>query len=161
MDNWICYFIRSLDSNNTYIGSTNNMERRLAFHNSGRGAKYTRGQKWIPVIIISGFESKRSCLSFEAGWKKLTKNRNNFKLYPINAMSGLNLRYYQKDTKWNRLMDLLYFLYNTTNIGFKFRINYDVRHPVNIPLSLNIIIFMEEWIMGLPWPHFINASLKN
>ena len=33
----------------TYVGWTVNLELRLAKHNSGRGAKFTRGRKWTLI----------------------------------------------------------------------------------------------------------------
>lgn len=157
MKNWSCYFIASLDSNSTYIGSTNNPERRIATHNASRGAKYTRGETWIPIIIISGF-NKRSCLSFEAGWKKLSKRRNNQKLTGINQLTGNQYRY-TRDTKWNRILDLLYFTHHFTYIAPKFILNHHNRHEVNPPEKLIMLIFLEDAISLLPWPFFISFSL--
>jgi predicted GIY-YIG superfamily endonuclease len=164
MCDWICYLIISLDSNDTYIGSTNNCLKRLCNHNNNdpsikrKGAKRTRGKTWIPVVFISGFDHKNACLSFESGWKRLSKNRANQKLSLINDMTGLNLRY-TNDTKWNRIMDLLYFMHNFTIIGTKFMINYDIRHPIFQPEQLVINIFMEEWICDLPWPYFVLTKI--
>ena len=30
----------------TYVGYTNDLSKRLFLHNSGKGAKFTRGRKW-------------------------------------------------------------------------------------------------------------------
>lgn len=163
MCDWICYLIMSLDSNDTYIGSSNNQQKRLQNHNNDNpnikrvGAKRTRGQTWIPVITISGFHHKNACLSFEAGWKRLAKRRNNKRLLEINEMTN-NLFCYSNDTRWNRIIDLLYFVHNFTLLDTKFCINYDIRHPVNQPECLFINIFMEKWIAELPWPHFMNTK---
>lgn len=160
MCDWMCYLIMSLDSNNTYIGSTNNQMKRLNNHNNNnpqikrQGAKRTRGQTWIPILIISGFENKNACLSFESGWKRLSKTRTNKKLNLLNIMTDKKLCY-SGDTKWNRIMDLLYFINNFTFIDTKFIINYDIKHPVIQPDKLTMNIFMEDWISNLPWPHFI------
>jgi predicted GIY-YIG superfamily endonuclease len=151
----------SLDSNNTYIGSSNDQPKRLNAHNNNnpnikrKGAKRTRGQTWTPIIIISGFHHKNACLSFESGWKRLSKRRNNQRLYFINQMTGLDLSY-SADPKWNRIIDLLYFTHNFTFMDTKFMLNYDIKHPVNQPEGLVIKIFMEDWIKDLPWPHFIS-----
>lgn len=160
MCDWVCYLIFSLDSNDTYIGSSNNQPKRLDAHNNNnpkikrRGAKRTRGQTWIPLLVISGFIDKCSCLSFEAGWKRLAKRRNNMRLHPINMMCGVNFLY-TNDTKLNRILDLLYYVHNFTFLGTKFRLNYDMRHPLNQPDLLTIKIFFEDWIKIFPWPHFI------
>lgn len=154
MCNWVCYLITSLDSNCTYIGSSNNQPKRLETHNCGKGAKYTRGETWIPIVVISGFHHKNACLSFESNWKKLSKRRNNSRLYFINEMCNTNYGY-TTDTKWNRIMDLLFFMHNFTLLDTKFRLNYDIRHPLYQPDNLTISIFMEDWIKDLPWPHFV------
>ena len=163
MCDWVCYLIMSLDSNETYVGSSNNQPKRLQNHNNNdpnikrRGAKRTRGRTWIPILIVSGFHHKNACLSFEAGWKRLSKKRNNQRLFYINDMTNNSFRYGQ-DTRWNRIMDLLYFVHNFTFLDTKFCLNYDIKHPVNQPENMTINIFMEDWISELPWPHFIEVK---
>ncbi len=34
----------------TYVGWKNNLKKRLQLHNSGKGAKFTRGRKWILIF---------------------------------------------------------------------------------------------------------------
>jgi len=85
-DKWVCYLLYSLESNSTYIGSTNNAEKRLNAHNSGKGAKYTMGETWCPYLIIHGFENKIMCLSFESQWKRLSKRRNNSRMSLVNQV---------------------------------------------------------------------------
>lgn len=158
MDNWTCYLLRSLDTNQTYIGSTNNPERRLNDHNSGKksrkGAKRTRGQTWLPIIYLHGF-TKNACLSFETGWKRLTYRRSNKRLTLINAMTGLNLAY-TTDPKYNRILDLLYFLHHTTFINSKFKLNKTYDNILIQPPKITIEILLEPWIKDLPWPHFVD-----
>jgi predicted GIY-YIG superfamily endonuclease len=156
---WVCYLLTSLTTNRTYIGSSNDQPKRLEKHNSGRGAKYTRGQTWIPIIVVSGFDHKNTCLSFESGWKRLSKTRSNAKLSMINEMSGLDLKY-TTDSRWNRIMDLLYFVHHFTLLDTKFKMNYHMKYPIIQPEELHIDIFMEEWIERLPWPHFIVLDNK-
>lgn len=162
MCDWVCYLIMSLDSNDTYIGSSNNQPRRLNDHNNTgvgrRGAKRTKGQTWIPVIIVSGFENKRSCLSFEAGWKRLSKRRNKERLKLINFVNKTTLSY-SRDTRWNRIIDLLYFSHNFTFIDTKFMLNRDIKHPINYPIKLIIQIFSDDWIQDLPWPYFMETEI--
>jgi len=55
----------------TYVGWTNNLKKRLQLHNSGKGAKFTRGRKWI-LIFKKKMNSKKSAMQFEY---KLKKNR--------------------------------------------------------------------------------------
>jgi putative endonuclease len=154
---WICYLIMSLDSNKTYIGATPNFPARLNKHNSGTGAKYTKGQRWIPILTISGFSSKQSCLSFEKGWQKLSKTRNNTKLLSVYFMSDNQLSY-GNDTKLNRIIDLLYFTHHFTYMDNHFKLNHSFKNPFYYPDGLIINTFLEEWICDFPWPCFINFS---
>ena len=43
-----------LDASNkiSYVGYTNNLIKRLNLHNSGKGAKFTRGRKWKLIYKI-------------------------------------------------------------------------------------------------------------
>jgi putative endonuclease len=51
-------------SNKTYVGYTNNIKLRLEKHNSNKGAKSTKGYKWL-VIYSKKFKSKSKAMSFE------------------------------------------------------------------------------------------------
>ena len=68
------YFLKTLDDYpaKTYVGYTNNLNKRLEKHNSNLGAKSTRGYKWV-LIYKKKFYSKSKALSFEY---KLKKDRN-------------------------------------------------------------------------------------
>ena len=78
------YLIKTLNNyiNKTYVGYTNNLIDRLDKHNSGLGAKSTRGYKW-ELIYKKKFYSKQKALSFEYKLKKDRKERlkiiNDFK----------------------------------------------------------------------------------
>jgi len=56
----------------TYVGYTNNLEHRLSKHNSNKGAKSTRGYKWL-LIYSKKFKTKNEAMSFEY---KLKKNQS-------------------------------------------------------------------------------------
>lgn len=53
MESWFVYLLRCSD-NTLYCGITNDLERRLAQHNAGKGAKYTRSR--TPVHLASSVE---------------------------------------------------------------------------------------------------------
>ena len=48
----------------TYVGHTNNLKKRFILHNSGKGAKFTRGRKWI-LIYKETLKSKKEAISRE------------------------------------------------------------------------------------------------
>ena len=56
----------------SYVGYTNDVNLRLSKHNSNKGAKSTKGYKWL-LIYSKKFKSKNEAMSFEY---KLKKNRN-------------------------------------------------------------------------------------
>ena len=58
----------------TYVGWTNNLKKRLQLHNSGKGAKFTRGRKWI-LIFKKKLVSKKKAMQFEYKLKKDRKVR--------------------------------------------------------------------------------------
>jgi|TARA_B110000046_G_scaffold89843_1_gene97875 putative endonuclease len=62
----------------TYVGYTNNIKKRISLHNSGKGAKFTRGRKW-KLIYKEKFNSKNKAISREYYIKKNRKLRNEIK----------------------------------------------------------------------------------
>ena len=62
----------------TYVGYTNNLKKRIDLHNSGKGAKFTRGRKWI-LIYKEKYKSKKEAISREYYIKKNRILRNNIK----------------------------------------------------------------------------------
>ena len=62
----------------TYVGYTNNLSRRIALHNSGKGAKFTRGRKWS-LIYKEKFKSKKEAISREYYIKNNRRVRNKIK----------------------------------------------------------------------------------
>ena len=59
------YVLKSVGKKNvTYVGYTKNIEKRVLLHNKGKGAKFTRGRKWI-LIYKEKFKSKKEAISRE------------------------------------------------------------------------------------------------
>ena len=59
----------------TYVGYTNDLPNRIIKHNSGKGAKYTKGNKW-KVIYKKKFLTKKKAMSYEYILKHDKKRRN-------------------------------------------------------------------------------------
>lgn len=55
-----------------YSGYTTNLERRVAAHNQGVGAKYTRSRRPVILGYAEVFSTKREAMSRETEFKKLT-----------------------------------------------------------------------------------------
>ena len=48
----------------TYVGWTHDVARRLAQHNAGKGARFTRGRLWV-LLHSERFRTKRAAMSRE------------------------------------------------------------------------------------------------
>jgi putative endonuclease len=75
-ENFFVYLILNIKNRKTisYVGWTNNIRKRLQFHNSDKGAKFTRGRRWI-LIYKKKLQSKKSAMQFEYNLKKNKKIR--------------------------------------------------------------------------------------
>ena len=58
----------------TYVGYTVDLKKRISQHNSGKGAKFTRGRKWM-LIYKKKFLKKNDAMSFEYELKNDRKKR--------------------------------------------------------------------------------------
>lgn len=60
---WFVYLVRCSDRT-YYCGVTNNKKKRLAAHNAGTGAKYTRSRR--PVVLVWSRRCRTKSLAFQA-----------------------------------------------------------------------------------------------
>ena len=73
------YMLKSVGPNSvTYVGYTSNLKKRIGLHNSGKGAKFTRGRKW-KLIFKEKLNSKNEAISREYYIKNNRKIRNKIK----------------------------------------------------------------------------------
>ena len=67
------YYVYMLKSKSVkpviYVGYTNNLKKRISLHNTGKGAKFTRGRKWV-LIYKEQFKSNKEAISREYYIKK-------------------------------------------------------------------------------------------
>lgn len=56
-----------------YTGYTNDIEKRLADHNSGKGAKYLRGKGPVVLVYVKKFRMLSAALKEEIRIKKLSR----------------------------------------------------------------------------------------
>ena len=70
----------------TYVVYTKNLKKRITLHNSGKGAKFTRGRKWI-LIYKELFKSKKEAISREYYIKNNRILRNKLKNENFNTSS--------------------------------------------------------------------------
>ena len=76
---WVVYLIRCSDES-LYCGITNNLKNRLAAHNSGRGAKYTKSRRPVELVGSSSEMTKSDALKLEYRVKRLPAGKKNLEL---------------------------------------------------------------------------------
>ena len=70
----MCYvYILKCSDDTLYTGWTNNLEKRIATHNSGKGAKYTRNRLPVELAYFETFDDKSSALKREYAIKQLPR----------------------------------------------------------------------------------------
>lgn len=67
---WLVYLVRCADES-LYCGITNDIAKRLAAHNSGKGAKYTQSRRPVELVGISSKMSRIDALKFERHIKRV------------------------------------------------------------------------------------------
>ncbi len=89
--NFIVYLLISKTKKKylTYVGFTNNLKKRINLHNSGKGAKFTKGKQWF-LLYKKSYKSKSKAMSEEYKLKKDRKKRNTLKLNYIKKNEGIN-----------------------------------------------------------------------
>ncbi|MCS4488298.1 GIY-YIG nuclease family protein [Streptococcus sciuri] len=53
-----------------YTGYTTNLDKRIATHNSGKGAKYTRTRRPVRLLYHEAFPDKKSAMRAESLFKQ-------------------------------------------------------------------------------------------
>ena len=76
--------METIDMNYTYIllckdgslycGWTNDLKKRLASHNAGKGAKYTRSRHPVTLVYFESFDTKEEAMSREFAIKKMPRS---------------------------------------------------------------------------------------
>ena len=66
------YMLRCADGT-LYTGWTTDLQRRLAAHNAGKGAKYTRSRRPVALCYVETCDSREEALRREAAIKRLPR----------------------------------------------------------------------------------------
>ena len=84
------YYVYMLKSKSikpiTYVGYTVDLKKRISQHNSGKGAKFTRGRKWM-LIYKETYKSKNKAISREYYIKNNRALRNRLKNENLNTIT--------------------------------------------------------------------------
>jgi len=71
---WYVYIIECKDGT-LYTGITNNLERRIKDHNSGKGCRFTKYRRPVKLAHNEGVASRSEALKREAQIKGLVRDR--------------------------------------------------------------------------------------
>ena len=69
---WFVYILRCGDGS-LYTGITDDVQRRLEMHRSGKGAKYTRGRAPLELVYREECGDHSAALKREAEIKKMSR----------------------------------------------------------------------------------------
>ena len=72
------YLLESVSNGRYYIGQTQNLERRLEYHNRGK-CKYTKGKGPWKILVFKTFKTRSEAMKEEYRLKK-NKNRKQLRL---------------------------------------------------------------------------------
>ena len=72
--------------NTLYTGWTNDLDGRLEAHNTGVGAKYTKGRRPVRLVYQEAFETKQEAMKREHEIKKMSKEKKSQLI--INGVRG-------------------------------------------------------------------------
>jgi putative endonuclease len=73
LDRWFVYIARCSDGS-LYVGIARDVAARIAQHDAGRGARYTRGRGPLALVAKRRCESKGSALRLELALKRLSRS---------------------------------------------------------------------------------------
>lgn len=68
-----CYLVKCVDSS-LYCGYTINIEKRVATHNAGRGAKYTQKRLPVKLVYSEEFATKTEAMQREYAIKQMSRS---------------------------------------------------------------------------------------
>ncbi|MEE0771641.1 MAG: GIY-YIG nuclease family protein [Anaerovoracaceae bacterium] len=82
-----CVYMLLCKDGTLYTGWTNDFEKRIEAHNSGKGAKYTRGRGPVTPVYMELMEDHSAAAKREAAIKKLPLKKKLLLLdSPLNAL---------------------------------------------------------------------------
>jgi predicted GIY-YIG superfamily endonuclease len=130
------YVLFDINSNKTYVGSTNDLKRRIRQHNNEikGGAKYTtnsNNSKWKYLYYISGFPDHQNAL--QAEWKLKNLQKKQVKKGVEGRLKSL-IEFSKLDF-WTSKS-----IYKNSEFIYEVYINENYKEIINEKLSENFII---------------------
>jgi predicted GIY-YIG superfamily endonuclease len=81
MSRWFVYVVRCRDGS-LYTGISTDVDKRIAAHNAGTGARYTRPRRPVVVVHLERKRTRGSALKREAAIKALSRAQKMVMLNP-------------------------------------------------------------------------------
>lgn len=69
------YIVKCSDET-LYTGWTNDLEKRLRAHNSGKGAKYTKNRRPVELVYFEEYDTKQEAMKREYAIKQLPREKS-------------------------------------------------------------------------------------
>ena len=69
---WVCYLLKCADDT-LYCGITNDLDKRIAAHNAGEGAKYTRSRTPVELVFSEACADRSAASKREMQIKNLSR----------------------------------------------------------------------------------------
>jgi putative endonuclease len=85
MTDWLVYILVCSDGT-YYTGITNNLEKRVAKHNSGKGAKYTKTRRPVTILTCRTGFSRSEAMKLE---RKVKSQKRSNKVEYLENFSAL------------------------------------------------------------------------
>lgn len=82
--NWLVYILRCKDKS-YYTGITTDLKKRLAAHNDGNGAKYTRSRRPVKLMAKTSLMLQREAMRLEIKIKRMPKEKKLKALKAVNC----------------------------------------------------------------------------
>ena len=74
MKPWYLYIVLCSDTS-LYTGITTNINKRIADHNTGKGAKYTRGRGPVVLVHLRQYKNRSEASKAESKFKKFRRKK--------------------------------------------------------------------------------------
>lgn len=76
------YIVKCSDET-LYTGWTNDLEKRLRAHNSGKGAKYTKNRRPVELVYFEEYDTKQEAMKREYAIKQLPREKKSSLLFDV------------------------------------------------------------------------------
>lgn len=103
-----CVYILECSDGTLYTGWTNNLEKRYAMHQSGQGAKYTRGRLPVRLVYAEACEDRSGAMRREIAIKRMKRDDKILMILEGNVETAQNYDIYKEMVSSHDIMRQFY-----------------------------------------------------